>query len=238
MAQRKDDDHTTQTKGDNNDIRQWPWQAQFAALLFALMIAVFLIVLPVLVVRVLDAQYAFSSESDLWAAMIAILLGLTTMTVSGIFVFMTFRIERGARLEARSTAEEAMDKYAKNVVNDMETKLNEQFGNSRKKIDRRFVRVLDEMSKLVGGLKRMQGQVDHGTQNIQNEMSTLVDGVKKAQDQVGEGQQSIQREVSTLVDGLREVQRQVEQARQNIQNEFGNDAEPPDDDGAGDPNNE
>lgn len=83
-----------------DNIRLWPWQAQFATLLFVLAIATFLIVLPVLAVRVLDTEYAFSSETDLWSTMIGILLGLTTMTVSGVFVFMTFRIERGARLEA------------------------------------------------------------------------------------------------------------------------------------------
>ena len=209
------------------DIRPWPWPVQFATLLFVLAIATFLIVLPVLVVRVLDDEYAFSSETDLWAAMIGILLGLTTMTVSGVFVFMTFRIERGARLEAqdtaaktaKETAKETMDNEKKAVINEMNKKLKENFDNSRETMERLFSSVETDVSGLVDGMRVVKDHVVQGQQNIQHEVSTLVEGMEKVQNQVAQGQQNIQHEVSTLVNGMKDVQGQVAQGQQNIQHE-------------------
>ena len=223
MAHTTDDDRASRTK---DDIRQWPWQAQFTALLIVLAIATFLIVLPVLVVRVLDVQYAFSSETDLWAAMIGILLGLTTMTVSGVFVFMTFRIERGAKLEAQDTAKEAakktavetMEKESTEVVNKMKNKLIDQFDESQKTIHRLFAGVQENMSEIVAGVQKMQVHVEQGQKNIQNTVSTLVKGVEKVQNQVEHGTQNIQKEMSTLVKGVEGVQDQVEQGQRSIQN--------------------
>ena len=41
-------------------------------------------------------------------AMIVVFVGLTTMTISGMFLFMTFRIDRGARAEAGKVARKAV----------------------------------------------------------------------------------------------------------------------------------
>ena len=170
----------SKTRDDTDDIRQWPWQAQFAALLFVLAIAAFLIVLPVLVVRVLDTEYAFSSETDLWAAMIAILLGLTTMTVSGVFVFMTFRIDRGARLEAQKTAKKeatkAMTDYGKGVVNGLETKLELQFNESQRKINDLYSSVHDDVFKTVNEAKK---QVSNAAADVKEKMFEAADNAKE-----------------------------------------------------------
>ena len=50
---------------------------------------------------------------NVWGPMIAVLVGLTMMTVSGIFIFMTFRIDRGTKLEAREEAQKTAKKNAK-----------------------------------------------------------------------------------------------------------------------------
>ena len=41
---------------------------------------------------------------NIWAPMLAVLIGLTTVTISGIFLFMTFRIDRGTKRVARDVA--------------------------------------------------------------------------------------------------------------------------------------
>ena len=126
-------------KPTDDDVRQWPWPVQFVTLLIVLVVATILIILPVLVVRVLGDEYAFSSGTDLWTAMIAILLGLTTMTVSGVFVFMTFRIDRGARLEAQKIAKKetnkAMEDYGKKVADRLHKELEDQFSDSKRKVN-------------------------------------------------------------------------------------------------------
>ena len=238
MAPTTDEDRTSRNR---DDIRQWPWQAQFAALLFGLAIAAFLIVLPVLVVRVLDTQYAFSSETDLWAAMIAILLGLTTMTVTGVFVFMTFRIDRGARLAAQRTAEKAMKNY---VGDELKDGLKRQFDESRPKINRVYSEVQNDVSRFADDTKKKVSDVaDEATRNVSRfadeikaTMSQFADdSVKAVQAQVEQGNQSIQAQVEQgnqsiqkkFDDGMREIEDLFEKVRAAIEGA----GEMPDDDG-------
>lgn len=97
---------------------EWPWGAQFSLAVVAMLLAaLFLIGLPYFVMSAENWRNpgTAAAPSGAWTAMIPVLIGLTTMTISGIFVFMTFRIDRGARAEARDTAE----KIAKEKVNDI-----------------------------------------------------------------------------------------------------------------------
>ena len=100
---------------DKDDLQQtrWPWWGQFLLAVIALSIAcVLLIWLPVEMVA-----KARNDTGNAFTTFIAVLVGLTTMTISGMFLFMTFRIDRGARLaareEARSVAERETWKVAK-----------------------------------------------------------------------------------------------------------------------------
>ena len=93
---------------------EWPWWAQFFLALSAMaLVALFLIGLPYYVV--MAERSVNPGAAGAWAAMIPVLIGFTTMTISGIFVFMTFRIDRGAKAEARTAAE----KIARDKVNDI-----------------------------------------------------------------------------------------------------------------------
>ena len=202
-----------------DDIRPWPWWAQFAALLFVLTIAAFLIVLPVLVVRVLDTEYAFSSETDLWAAMIAILLGLTTMTVSGVFVFMTFRIDRGARLEAKKEAEKeakkALNKYGKKFVDDLTNKLEDQFDFSKQKISDLYFSVKDDVSEVAEKTKKDVSEVAEKTKK---DVSEVADTVKTDVSQLAD---TVKTDVSQLADRTVEtVENQVKESDERIRETF------------------
>jgi hypothetical protein len=108
---RKPTDAAPEPGSAANDDRRgvWPWWGQFMLALAAMILAaVFLIGLPYLI--------ATNSSAQAWEAMVGPLLGLTTMTISGIFVFMTFRIDRGARAEARDTAEKAAVKKVNSLI--------------------------------------------------------------------------------------------------------------------------
>ena len=241
MAQTNRDNRTSKT---NDDIRQWPWQAQFAALLFALVVAAFLIVLPVLVVRVLDTEYAFSSETDLWAAMIAILLGLTTMTVSGIFVFMTFRIDRGARLEAQKTAQKeatkAMKQYGERVVDklgNLTKAVENHFGDSKQKIDDLYSSVKEDVSAVAEKTKEevskfadtVKTDVSQAAATVKTDVSQAADkSMKAVEEQVEKSNQSIQKKFD---DGMLELRTLFETARKKAQEAIDDDGETPDDDG-------
>ena len=91
---------------------EWPWGAQFSLAVVAMLLAaLFLIGLPYFVMSAENWRNpgTAAAPSGAWTAMIPVLIGLTTMTISGIFVFMTFRIDRGARAEARDTAEKIVN---------------------------------------------------------------------------------------------------------------------------------
>lgn len=235
MAQTTDDNRTSRTKGrrdegTKDDLGQWPWPVQFVALLIVLALATFLIVLPVLVVRVLDAQYAFSSETDLWTAMIAILLGLTTMTVSGIFVFMTFRIDRGARLEAQRTAKKetnkAMEDYGKDVVDKLIDELKAQFNDSKCKINDLYSNVRTDVSKVAEKTKtdmsrlaeKTKADVSKVADKAKTDMSRLADTVKRDVSQLAD---KVEEDVSRLADtSVNVVETQVKESDKRIRAKF------------------
>ena len=98
---------------------EWPWWAQFSLALFAMILAaLFLIGLLYSVMTAenwMDPGTA-AAPSGAWTAMVPVLMGFTTMTISGIFVFMTSRIDRGARAEARKIAENVANKKVKDII--------------------------------------------------------------------------------------------------------------------------
>ena len=104
----KDSNHSTEGGAD----RPLPWVARFILFVLILLLAAFMIGLPVWSIQ----RYGATTEIDLWGPVLATLLGLTTMTVSGIFMFMTFRIDRGTKLKAEWTAKEIAEKTVREVI--------------------------------------------------------------------------------------------------------------------------
>ena len=78
------------------------------------LVALFLIGLPYIMTATFERS-GNRGAAEAWTAMVPALLGLTTMTISGIFVFMTFRIDRGAKAEARAAAEKIAKKSVDNI---------------------------------------------------------------------------------------------------------------------------
>ena len=123
-----------------------PW-AQVGMLLIALLLAAGLIVLPVVGMAVLEDRYGLQPTGEsVWGAMIAILLGLTTMTVSGIFVFMTFRIDRGARTEARKIAEKVVEQMQRVAIERVQRKIDGLLDETQIQLSENLVKVKKEIS--------------------------------------------------------------------------------------------
>lgn len=112
-------------KGSSNEFkdqgwsRPWPWGAQFVLVVLGLLLAGTLLVgLPILVASKFGATYGVS-DANVWSPMIAALLGLTTMTITGIFLFMTLRIDRGTKNTARTMARKVARKEVKAAEKDL-----------------------------------------------------------------------------------------------------------------------
>ena len=176
----KDQKAGEQTKDSRGE---WPWWAQFILAMFAmLLVALFLIGLPYAMTVAIDSQKDLDA-SKVWTAMIPTLLGLTTMTISGIFVFMTFRIDRGARAEARKTADKIVtDTVERKIQSEVVKEMDEQLANKLKEVDRHLdsskretdSRKEEAKQQLANRMKeakqQLDSQVEEAKQQLANRM--------------------------------------------------------------------
>lgn len=151
---------TTPVNSDssNGTRGEWPWWGQFALVLCAMVLAaLFLIGLPYVVTIAVDGanESTRPDAARAWNAIVPSLLGLTTMTISGIFVFMTFRIDRGAKAEAREAAEKIAKKTADEIVKKEVEKIVES--EIRKQLSSLLAEVENKNDvKLDGASRRME----------------------------------------------------------------------------------
>ena len=93
-------------RNDERKSSEWPWQAQLLLFVLVLAAATLIFIFPPALARLLDFEPVARGEES-W---IAPYVALTAVLISGIFVFMTFRIDRGARHEAREQARKILQK--------------------------------------------------------------------------------------------------------------------------------
>ena len=93
---------------------KWPWWGQLILAIVALGTACSLLIVIPTHVASMHGEVGVVNRSLM--AMITVFVGLTTMTISGMFLFMTFRIDRGAKAEAGKIAEKEAKKVAKEVA--------------------------------------------------------------------------------------------------------------------------
>ena len=128
---------------------KWPVWAQFTLAMTALLFGGLLMVgLPVLSASYLGKVSGDAGGVHVWAPMIATLLGLTTMTVAGIFLFMTFRIDRGVRLRTIRLAERAIDEY-------LTKELRENASVAKARISSKAKEAEEDINRIVVGLEAM-----------------------------------------------------------------------------------
>lgn len=147
--------------------KPWPWVAQFAIVLVALGFAFVLVLLPILIGLGFSDRYEVTSSMDIWGPMVSTLLGLTSMTVAGIFVFMTFRIDRGVKHEVREEVREYIGKTMKQVIakemadtkkrlttqiKSTESRFEEETKKLQSQVAKEVAKVTEEVNERVGGL--------------------------------------------------------------------------------------
>ena len=100
----------------SNQPTSWPWQAQLLLVLVALGTACFLLIwIPMQFVFEAVAPKPEGSTYSLYS-MIAVFIGLTTMTISAMFLFMTFRIDRGTKTAAREEARNEAERITRDTL--------------------------------------------------------------------------------------------------------------------------
>ena len=108
---------TPQKTEDREDDRtRWPWPAQFLLVVIALATAVVLLIWIPMHVAPSFVEGSSRGTAPDFSMMMAVFVGLTAMTVSGIFLFMTFRIDRGTKTTARRVAQKAGEAKAEEVA--------------------------------------------------------------------------------------------------------------------------
>lgn len=104
-----------QTPQKTKNRTKWPWGAQLFLAVTALATAVVLLIwIPMHAAPAL-VEESPGGASPYFSTMMAVFVGLATMTISGIFLFMTFRIDRGTRRTAREVAEKAAGKAGEKI---------------------------------------------------------------------------------------------------------------------------
>ena len=115
----------------------WPtWSKPVLALSAMILLGGIWIGVPLLSAWALVKDSAQTAASLDYGPMMAVLTAMTTATIAGIFVFMTFRIDRGTRLKAERVAKKTTKKVVKK-------KLGELYKDAKREVDGK----LDELTK-------------------------------------------------------------------------------------------
>ena len=101
-----------------------------------------------------NAQAAVPMDYD---PMMAVLIAMTTVTITGIFVFMTFRIDRGTRLKAERVAKEKINELVNDKLEqferDAKTKLDLFAIDTKRQLDQLAEKSKEELDQLTKNSK-------------------------------------------------------------------------------------
>ncbi len=106
------------SKNRNRLLEDWPdWAKFWLALATMIIIGGVWVGLPVL--SALESVKAQGSGTVDYSPMMSVYIAMTTATITGIFLFMTLRIDRGTRFKAESVAKDKMDKIVAEKIEEM-----------------------------------------------------------------------------------------------------------------------
>ena len=164
-----------EAKNEREKDKPWPFLAQFTLAMTALLLAGLLMVgLPVLSVEYFAGNAGDMAGPEFLTIMVTTLVGLTTMTVAGIFLFMTLRIDRGVRHEVRWRTH----KIATDEVNKL---LNMEFGIRTHITD--FYQLLKDKKDSV---EKYVKEVKNLTNNVKKAISSEAESAKSDINRIAE----------------------------------------------------
>lgn len=125
----------------------WPkWSKPLFALSAMILLGGVWIGIPLLsALKVIELNLQSEGQVD-YQPMMAVLIAMTTATITGIFVFMTFRIDRGTRLKAERVAKEKVDELVKAKLDEFAEDSEEQLGKFATDSERKLV-IFDDTLK-------------------------------------------------------------------------------------------
>ena len=204
----KDQENGEQLNGVNSDKGRWPWWGQLILAVIALFFAVsLLVVLPIVSVMWLGNSAA--PQVSLWEPMIASLLALTSLLVTGIFLFMTFRIDRGTRLTAERTAKATAKEVAKATAE-------ETAKATAGKIIPAIKARAEEAGRAAKKAKEKSGEAEQAATKAQEKAGVAEQAAEIAQESAEKAAATAQQEVERAAES---AQQQVKQAAEEVQEE-------------------
>ena len=134
-----------------------------------LFVLALLVGLPFVGVFALNRWAGAASGVDFWGPIVAIMVSVTSMSVSGIFVFMSFRIDRGVRHETRETVREVLGKEMKLAFEEAGKQARKRFEDAK--------RVSDDALR---GIEAEVRRTDEHIRNQLTQMGAQIDDTKQS----------------------------------------------------------
>ena len=107
-----------------------------------------LVGLPLLAVFMLNQSTGITSGFDFWGPVIAITVSVTSMSVSGIFVFMSFRIDRGVKSQTREEVRDLLSTTMKVAFSAAGKQAKKRFDAAKQMSDDKFEEITKEIEAI------------------------------------------------------------------------------------------
>ena len=157
----------------------WPWWAQFIIVLCVLAFATILVLLPVMVVTKAAAQES-TKPADLWVPLVTMFVALTGTTISGIFVFAVFRIDRQVEYTTREIVydmlRDLMDKTIADQIRATKASLDDQ---------------MTTVKTTVANTKTQVGKIATSVQKMEQDIGEIDDGIAKSKANIAQALEEI-----------------------------------------------
>lgn len=210
-----------QTPQKTKDRTKWPWFAQLFLAVTALATAVVLLIwIPMHAAPAL-VEESPGGASPYFSTMMAVLVGLATMTISGIFLFMTFRIDRGTREVAQREAKKISRKISMDVANKKTKEVVREIAKKEiKDFKDAWMREMaqgieDQKRKLKISMGVIQGNLDRKSEDIGNTVARLKLRSEEAEQIV----KDLRDEKQNKMDELNEIKNNGVESLQRIRKE-------------------
>lgn len=152
-----------------------------------------------------------TSTADAWTPLLSVFVALTTLTVSAIFLFMTFRIDRGVKFEAQSTAEKAINKIKTGV----ETHINKVKKGAEDHIKRTITNAKKNVETHMNEVKKKaKDDMDRAITDAKNDVEEDINkAIREAGKDAKEAKEKIMNRIDQLTDDA--VNKRIETRLQN-----------------------
>lgn len=161
----------------------WPWKAQFSIVLSVLLFATALVLLPVLVVS--RASQGTANLSDLWGSLLATFVALTGATISGIFVFAVFRIDRQVEYTTREIVYEMLRELMTQTIADQIRKAKASLQKEMNEVREEVNKAKTQVGKYVQNVQRVEENIrgiDTKVAESKAKIAEALDGIEPKMD--------------------------------------------------------